>query len=192
MHVAGLMGMPRRIYTYPAGMGWGGPNLITSVGSFVFAAGVLLTVWNVIRSRTRGAPAGANPWDAPTLEWSVASPPPAYNFARLPIVASRHPLWEDRLGEGTGRSVLDSDIRLTEGRETLATTPLDAEADAILRMPGDTPIPLLLGLALTVLFFALLWKGWWLAGAALVVSALLTAAWLRPSRRAPREESARG
>jgi len=192
MHISGLMGMPRRVYTYPAGMGWTGPNLITSIGSFVFAAGVLLTLVNVFRSRGRGKPAGPNPWDAPTLEWSVPSPPPPYNFLRLPIVASRHPLWEDRLAEGTGRSMLDSDIRLDHGRETLATTPLDAEADAILRMPGDTPIPFLLGAVLTVLFFALLWHGWWVAGAALVVSAVLTALWLRPTRQPPREETARG
>ncbi len=175
MHLSGLMGMPRRIYTYPAGMGWTGPNLASSVGAFVFALGVLLTLVNLFRSRTHGRPAGDNPWDAPTLEWSVPSPPPSYNFLRIPVVASRHPLWEDRLGEGTGRSVLDSDIRLEQGRETLATTPLDAEADAILKMPGDTAVPFLLALALTVLFFGLLWKVWWLAGAALAVSALFTA-----------------
>ena len=94
--------MPRRVYTYPAGMGWDTLNLITTIGSFVFALGVLLFFVNVSKSRRSGAPAGANPWDAPTLEWAVPSPPPPYNFAVIPTVASRHPLWEDRLDESEG------------------------------------------------------------------------------------------
>ena len=98
MHISGLLGMPRRIYTYAEGMGWDWVNLITTLGSFLFGIGVLIFVWNVVKSLKRGAPAGDNPWDAPTLEWATSSPPPPYNFAVIPIVASRHPLWEDRLG----------------------------------------------------------------------------------------------
>ena len=96
MHLAGLLGMPRRVYTYPAGLGWDTLNLITSIGSFVFAAGILLFLVNLAVSLRRGASAGQS-WDAPTLEWASPSPPPPYNFAVIPIVASRHPLWEDRL-----------------------------------------------------------------------------------------------
>ena len=104
MHLTGLLGMPRRIYTYPAHMGWDALNMITSVGAFVFAIGILLTFINVLVSLRIGRIAGPNPWDAPTLEWSVPSPPPPYNFAVLPTVASRHPLWEQQLGDSHGTS----------------------------------------------------------------------------------------
>ncbi|WP_372783497.1 cytochrome c oxidase subunit I [Phenylobacterium sp.] len=193
MHLSGLRGMPRRIYTYPADMGWDGANMVTSIGSAVFAVGVLITLYNLAVSRVRGAPAGANPWDAATLEWSVSSPPPAYNFRRIPIIASRHPLWEGRLDHGTGRSVLETDIALQHGRETLATTTLDAEADAILRMPDDSLAPLLLAVTLTIGFAGLLGHLWWLAGAGGVLSALAAAIWLAPSPPpVPAEETARG
>src|SRR5665213_1109851 len=106
MHLVGLMGMPRRIYSYVPEMGWGPMNLVISLGALLFAAGVLIFVWNVVRSLRNGVPAGDNPWDAPTLEWATSSPPPPYNFAVIPTVASRHPLWEDRLptGDGNARS----------------------------------------------------------------------------------------
>ena len=99
MHWTGLLGMPRRIYTYPAGLGWETPNLITTVGAFVLAFGILLFLINVFVSLRNGRLAGSNPWDAPSLEWSTPSPPPPYNFPVVPRIASRHPLWESRLGE---------------------------------------------------------------------------------------------
>ena len=99
MHWTGLLGMPRRIYTYPAGLGWETPNLITTAGAFVLAFGILLFLINVMVSRRNGQPAGPNPWDAPSLEWSTPSPPPPYNFAVIPRIASRHPLWEPRMGD---------------------------------------------------------------------------------------------
>ena len=92
MHISGLRGMPRRIYTYPDGMGWDWINLVTSAGSFLFAGGVLLFLINFFWSLKRGARRRRhNPWNAATLEWSVPSPAPDYNFAVIPIVASRHP-----------------------------------------------------------------------------------------------------
>jgi cytochrome c oxidase subunit I+III len=193
MHLTGLRGMPRRVYTYPDHMGWTLANLITSVGSFVFALGVLLTLYNLFVSRRRGALAGANPWDAATLEWSVASPPPAFNFRRIPIVASRHPLWEDRLGHVESRSVLDSDIVLDRGRETLATSALDAEAQSILRMPDDSLAPFLLAICLMVGVFALLWGLGWVAAGSGLAAVLVTAHWLAPQAGpVPSEESAHG
>ncbi len=163
MHITGLMGMPRRIYTYPAGVGWDTLNLITTVGSFLFAAGILLLIINIVVSLRRGRVAGPNPWDAPTLEWSVPSPPPPYNFAVIPIIASRAPLWEDRLQEQEDRSSLNTGLVLDHGREALATTALDAEPDVILKMPEDTPLPLLLALALVVMLAGLLAHVWWLS-----------------------------
>jgi cytochrome c oxidase subunit I len=180
MHISGLMGMPRRIYTYPAHLGWGGPNLVTSVGSFILAIGVLLVVINVLRSLRSGAVAGANPWDAPTLEWSVPSPPPPYNFVTIPVIASRHPLWEDRLNDSSSRSVLDSRIALLDGRETIATTTLDAEPDAVLHMPQDSLAPIVLALSLSVMFFGLLLHGWWSVGGGILASVVATIWWLWP------------
>lgn len=156
MHVLGLLGMPRRIYTYAPHMGWSTTNMITSIGSFIFAAGILIFIVNMFVSLRRGAPATANPWDAPTLEWAVPSPPPVYNFAVIPLVASRHPLWEDRIDEGGGRSSLDHGYLLMEGRETIGTTALDAIPDVILKMPEDSYAPFLLGLFNALLFVGML------------------------------------
>ena len=96
MHFAGLLGMPRRIYTYEPGRGWDAINLIVSIGALIQAVAILVFVVNLILSYWKGARAGKDPWDAWTLEWSVSSPPPAYNFASIPTVASRRPLWDEK------------------------------------------------------------------------------------------------
>ena len=163
MHTLGLLGMPRRIYTYPANMGWSVQNLIVSLGSGLFAVGVLLFFINVAISLRKGARAGANPWGAGTLEWSTSSPPPSYNFAVIPLVASRHPLWEEALSQGGERSSLSRGLLLDQGRETVGTTPLDAEPDLILEMPGDSLAPFALTVGLTALFTGAVLSWWWLA-----------------------------
>jgi cytochrome c oxidase subunit I len=185
MHLTGLLGMPRRIYTYPAGIGWSTLNMITSIGAFVFATGILLTLINVLASLRQGKPAGANPWDAATLEWAVPSPPPPYNFAVIPIVASRHPLWESRLQESQGESSIDRGLVLDHERETVATTPLDAEPDAILKMPFDSPAPFVLTLGATSFFVGLLLHNhfWPLALTGALVSAAAILIWLWPERQ---------
>jgi cytochrome c oxidase subunit 1/cytochrome c oxidase subunit I+III len=184
MHIAGLLGMPRRVYTYAPDMGWNTVNLLTSIGSFVFALGVLVFIVDVVWSYRRGPVAGANPWDAPTLEWSVASPPPPYNFATLPFVASRHPLWEDRLDTPSGaeRSQLDEGYILDHGREALATTPLEALPDAILRMPSDSFAPFLLGLFAASLFGGMALHAWTWCALSVVGCAASLIAWLWPER----------
>jgi cytochrome c oxidase subunit I len=94
MHVPGLLGMPRRIYTYEAGRGWEGWNLVVGLGALFQGVAILIFCYNLVRSYKHGELAGRDPWDAWTLEWSTASPPPSYNFATEPSVGSRRPLWD--------------------------------------------------------------------------------------------------
>jgi cytochrome c oxidase subunit 1/cytochrome c oxidase subunit I+III len=183
MHILGIAGMPRRIYTYPEYLGWGPLNLIVTLGSYLFAIGVLLFFLNVFVSLKRGKRAGDNPWDAASLEWSTSSPPPVYNFAVIPTVASRYPLWEGRLNQSDDdRSSMQEGFLLDKGRETMGTTSLDAEPDVILKMPPDAYSPLVLALALAVLFIGALLHSWWLLGASLVVILLASTSWLWPQR----------
>ncbi|MDQ3915559.1 MAG: cytochrome c oxidase subunit I [Actinomycetota bacterium] len=93
MHIVGLQGMPRRTYTYPDGMGWNFMNMIETVGAFVIAVSILVFMFNVVVTRRRGEIATADPWDARTLEWSIPSPPPEYNFAEIPLVKDRDDWW---------------------------------------------------------------------------------------------------
>jgi cytochrome c oxidase subunit 1/cytochrome c oxidase subunit I+III len=163
MHTLGLDGMPRRIYTYHAGLGWGWQNMFITVGAFVFAAGLVVFIVNLFWSLRHGEIAGDNPWDAATLEWATTSPPPSYNFARIPVVASRHPLWEDRLDDSPDRSQLDGPV-VDEGRDTFGVSGLDAEPNEILRMPEDTPWPFILSLSILIAFYGALASVWWLFG----------------------------
>jgi cytochrome c oxidase subunit 1 len=94
MHIPGILGMPRRIYTYEAGRGWEFWNVIVGIGAAFQAAAILVFCYNLVKSYKHGAIAGRDPWDAWTLEWSTASPPPSYNFATEPSVGSRRPLWD--------------------------------------------------------------------------------------------------
>ena len=189
MHLIGLMGMPRRVYTYSGDLGVGGYNLLISVGAFLFAAGVLLLLINIVRSRSQGTIAGNNPWDAPTLEWSVSSPPPPYNFAVIPVIASRHPLWEDRLDETGERSTIHGGLVLDQGKETVGVTVLDAEPDVILKMPGDSLLPLQAALGMTVIFCGMLLMNFWLIGAGAAWTALVLLFWLVPRDHADSERA---
>ncbi|HXB21621.1 MAG TPA: cytochrome c oxidase subunit I [Candidatus Solibacter sp.] len=94
MHVPGLLGMPRRIYTYEPGRGWDVWNVIVTIGVFFQAAAVLVFIGGLLWAYFKGKSAGNDPWDAWTLEWSTPSPPPVYNFAVIPSVRSRRPLWD--------------------------------------------------------------------------------------------------
>lgn len=195
MHTLGLSGMPRRVYTYPAGMGWGWQNLIVSIGGFLFAVGILLLLVNLWVSLRRGRPAGDNPWGAPTLEWSTPSPPPPYNFAVIPTVVSRHPLWEDQLKDTESRSRLDEGLLLDDGRETVGTSALDGEPNLILEMPGDTLAPFILTVGLALGFGAAIPKAWPLVAVGVLIVAMALLMWFWPHRThtgAETVEAARG
>ena len=192
MHLTGLLGMPRRVYTYNDYAGWHVLNLLTSIGAFVLAIGVLLFFVNVLRSLRIGAVAGSNPWDAPTLEWAVSSPPPPYNFSVIPTLATRHPLWEDRLGGGGAVSSLDHGMLLDEGKETIGTSALDGVPDMVLEMPKDSFAPLLLTLGLVAVFVGLLLKAWFAVGIGGAVVALALLSWFWPRSELREREPARG
>ena len=181
MHFAGLMGMPRRVYTYPAGMGLELPNLLSSIGGVVVAGAVLLFVINMVLSARSGVPAPANPWAAPTLEWASSSPPPPYNFAHIPIVESRAPLWDagDTLPVVHGLRVDD--------RELLLTTVLEAEPD--LREPSaePSPWPFISAVAVTTMFICSIFSPWAvLVGGVPATIALI--AWFWPKNAIPKPE----
>src|ERR1700710_1310378 len=123
VHILGLQGMPRRVYTYQPEMHWHGLNLFVSGCALILTAGFLVFFVDAIRSAQRGEPAGDNPWDAPTLEWATSSPPPSYNFAFIPVIESSDPLWgRDALAVGSGLRV--------DRRELLITTVGAAEAES--------------------------------------------------------------
>ena len=186
MHITGLLGMPRRVYTYLPGLGLAVPNLITTIGAFILAFGILAFIINVVYSLRHGEVAGPNPWDAPTLEWSVPSPTPPYNFVVIPSVASRHPLWEDRLGPRSrlGHSIVDRGLVLDDHHETIGVTAIDSEPDVILKMPGESPMPLIMTLCLSAFFAGLLTHIWALAGGAAGAAVVSGIVWLWPLEEA--------
>jgi cytochrome c oxidase subunit I len=176
MHALGMMGMPRRIYTYQLGLGFDGLNMVVTIGAFVLGVGILLSIINLFWSLRYGTVAGPNPWNADGLEWSTDSPPPPYGSAHIPLVASRHPLWDDFEEEDDP----DSDRTLDCGRLTPVTTALDAVPIGIATIPEDSLLPLWLSLALFVFFIAVVLQMVWVALALLLVSFLLGCVWMWP------------
>jgi cytochrome c oxidase subunit 1 len=173
MHLLGMMGMPRRVYTYPAGMGWDTLNMISTVGAFIVAAALLLFVGNVLFSLKRGPAAGPDPWQASSLEWATSSPPPTYNFAHIPVVSSRTPLWDDPL-----QTPVATGLRV-EHRELLLTTVLDAVPDVREPSPDPSLWPFLAALSTTALFIGSIFTPWAVVWLSIPTAAALIA-WFWP------------
>jgi cytochrome c oxidase subunit I+III len=181
MHQLGLKGMTRRVYTYPKEMGWDVLNLLATIGAFIMATGVLLFLINVFKSTGNGASAGSNPWGASTLEWASSSPPPKYNFLRIPVVTGREALWE-RDEDDPVITGIRSDVR-----EVLVTSTLDAEPDHRSLFPAPTVWPLLAALATTGLFIGSIFTPWAVPIGAVPVFITLVG-WFWPSQKDHQEE----
>jgi cytochrome c oxidase subunit I+III len=163
MHILGVMGMPRRVWTYSNGLGWDSLNLIVSIGSVVFGAGTGITLLNWAISMRRKAGAPADPWGGDTLEWATASPPPDYNFAEIPVVYSRHPLWDGEVKAALrGTAPLEDpavrSVSLTGGLEKTSpiTSGRDTRPSDVLDVPEETALPLALASGLAVFLVGLL------------------------------------
>jgi cytochrome c oxidase subunit I+III len=173
MHQLGLIGMPRRVYTYPDGLGWNELNLLASIGVGLIAASVAVLIGNVIWSRRYGQIAGDNPWHAGTLEWATSSPPPPWNFQHILVVAGREPLWQEPIPRRVVTG-LRSDVR-----EVLVTGALDAEPDHRSDAPPPSIWPFLAAIATTGLFIGSIFTPWAVPIGALPLAVTLIG-WLWP------------
>ncbi|WP_131782804.1 cytochrome c oxidase subunit I [Legionella gresilensis] len=164
MHWTGLLGMPRRIYTYDSGLGWDMPNLISSIGSFIMAAGIATILLDFFLHFYIGQPAKTNPWNADTLEWATATPPNPYNFISLPDCSTRHPLWDaptlpKTIAEGKHALAVASHGR----RETWGTDPITGKVSEIIHLPGNSWLPFFTALAIGAACIALISRNYNLA-----------------------------
>jgi cytochrome c oxidase subunit I len=184
MHFSGLLGMPRRIYTYDDHQGYTNFNLASTVGTFILILGVAITLYNFFKSKKSGAISGNDPWEAGTLEWSIPSPPPEYNFAELPRVTSRYPLWDlthpemmgevphthhgdQRMGVAAGRGVEGKEVgethinpansqHMVAGSRMHVETEVHTAKEIGIPMPNPTIMPLVCATGVIVMFCGLL------------------------------------
>jgi cytochrome c oxidase subunit 1 len=173
------------VFTYPAASGWGTLNLLATIGGVVLGLGVLLVLVNAARSR-KALRAAADPWDADTLEWSVASPPPPENFVHLPTVGSRSPRWDDPPDQPVVVGVRDDD------RQLLVTTVLDAQPDHKHIVPGPSIWPLLCALGVGLGVIVAIFTPWGVpVGMVLGLAALAAWFWPKPPHQELAEEQPR-
>ena len=154
MHILGFLGMPRRVYTYPEYMGWHVWNLISSAGALLLVVGGVMLIYNVVHSYRTGTIAGDNPWQADSLEWATASPPPVYNFLELPMVDGRHPLWERSAQPRVVVGVA------TNAREVLVTDVMDAEPAHLDTFPEPSVWPFLTAVTTSALLIGAIFTPW--------------------------------
>jgi cytochrome c oxidase subunit 1/cytochrome c oxidase subunit I+III len=184
MHISGLLGMPRRVYTYPADMGWGIYNLLSTIGAGLLTLGVLTVGVNLVVTLIRGRLSGPDPWGGNTLEWTTPSPPPPYNFAVIPVVRSRDPAWDAPALEDDRRRLEHGELVFPEGHETVSTTPLAGVLQGPLEMPEESWWPLAVAVGLGVLFVGLIASLTLLAVAGAAIVAASLAGWHWPTEPA--------
>jgi cytochrome c oxidase subunit I+III len=175
MHILGLEGMPRRVYTYLASRGWENLNLLATIGAMIIASSVVMFIVNVVVSLRRGRVAGENPWNAKTLEWATASPPPPCGFPHMFCIDSRQPL-------ENGKDALPIVVGMpTIVRSLLVTRVHDASAEHVTTDPEPTIWPLISALAVTVLFIGSIFTAWALVWGAVPVTIALIG-WFWPTQ----------
>ncbi len=175
MHILGLKGMTRRIYTYPAEMGWGPASMLATIGACIIALGGVVFLINVFISRKRGQIAGDDPWDGDTLEWAAASPPENYNFEYLPVASSRSPMWVPR-----AERIVVTGMR-NDRREVLVTTLMDAEPHHRLVLPRPSIWPFLAGLAVSIGFAGSVFNAWYITWGT-ILAGIAFIGWFWPRR----------
>lgn len=170
MHLTGLWGMPRRVFTYPDHLGFNTLNLISTVGAFVLAAGFAVFLWDCLRRKKSEPYSPRNPWNAGTLEWLAEMPSRSWGVRSIPIITSRYPLWDQ---PGLMKDVDEGRYYLpgaSEGfRESLVTSTIDARPLQCLRIPGPSYLPMLAAIFTGIVFIAATYHLWWVS----VISALI-------------------
>jgi cytochrome c oxidase subunit I+III len=179
MHFTGLRGMVRRVFTYPPDIGFDTLNLISSVGAFVLAAGIGVVFWDLVRPKGKQPYARRNPWNAGTLEWLQEMPGQAWGVRSIPEIDSRYPLWEQPNIErdvDEGRFYLPDAEELK--RETIVTSPVDAQPQYCMRMPGPSWVPPMAAVATGGFFIFGTYHLWWMALASLALAIGIIIYWL--------------
>ncbi len=179
MHVTGLRGMPRRVYTYAADMGFDGLNLVSTIGAVILASGFAVLVWDVLRPKTKQPYAKRNPWVAGTLEWLQEMPGKPWGVRSIPEIDSRYPLWDQ---PNIIRDVNEGRFYLPDAeekkRETLITTTVDARPIQCLRVPGPTFLTFWAAVFTGGFFILSTFKWWYPAAASGMVAFGLILTWL--------------
>lgn len=188
MHVTGLVGMPRRVYIYPEGLGWEWLNLVSTLGGFIMVAGIAVLFIDLFLHFKRGRPAGENPWNASTLEWAIPAPVPAYNFTSIPHVEAREPLWQHaNLMKDIDAGAYYLASAQSGHREMVGTSAVTAQLEQVIYLPKSSWLPLVAALTTGLFFVSLLAKVYGLALVGVAASAVvfLIWAWTAGERFAP-------
>jgi cytochrome c oxidase subunit 1/cytochrome c oxidase subunit I+III len=180
MHIVGLLGQPRRTYTYPSGLGWDAYNLWETIGTAVLGLGILITFVNWFWSKRHGELAGNDPWHGESLEWATSSPPPEYNFEAVPTVRSREPMWDQPELTNGAQPAEQGGRSLAGGHVTLSTSLVDGDPEAIVHMPHASPWPFFVSVAMLVTFFAVLVSSWTVAAIGGLAAVGSVMGWLFP------------
>jgi cytochrome c oxidase subunit I+III len=179
MHLTGMRGMPRRVFTYAPDLGFDTLNLVSTIGAFILAAGIGVVAWDIVRPKGREPYARRNPWDAGTLEWTLEMPPKPWGIRSIPEIDARYPLWDQ---PNILRDIDEGRFYLPDAeegrRETLITSVIDARPEQCQRLPGPSFVPLLAAVVLGGFFILGTFHLWWVATLSLVAAIGVICWWL--------------